>query len=142
MSNSLISNNVGTKDPIFLGISLDSARESLFSSTEFSDNTSEVGGLSFLYANVKFDTCTFRDNEASLKAPNISATLSTLTIENSSFSDTFQSDSAGYGRFMFLDSESTATISGSTFENGATEYGGSIYLSGCKFNLVKYRFNI
>ena len=140
ISNSTFNHNYSNQSSsalYFLG-----AGKSSIVSSEISYNNANSGNtISLLFTPLTLTNVTFTDNISKEQSLGLFATFSFLTIQNSTFiiknlpnSETNQANAASNsqitGCFILIGSSATLAITGSHFENGYSNYGGAIYISG------------
>ncbi|CDW83832.1 UNKNOWN [Stylonychia lemnae] len=102
---------------------------------DFQDNYAQKNTISMIYANGIFKDLIFKDNHAKQRSKNLLLGFVNITIYNTLFqskqlnSVALQNDET-IGSFIFLIFDVIMDIDNCKFQNGASNFGGSVYISG------------
>ncbi|CDW75877.1 UNKNOWN [Stylonychia lemnae] len=103
---------------------------------DFQDNYSQKNTISMIYANGIFKDLIFKDNYAKQRSKNLLLGFVNITILNTLFQSKQLSSSIALqndetiGSFIFLIFDVIMDIDNCQFKNGASKFGGSMYISG------------
>ena len=107
----------------------------------FESNTAVKNTISLMYSNTYISKTTFSDNKATVKSKNIFVGFSNIVIEETTFTNDYDSRKTTYntdastndismGTFLFIIFDVNMIVQGCSFTNGVAYIGGAIYISG------------